>query len=317
MTTQPLRIVYAGTPEIASTILQQLLVADENIVALYTQPDKPAGRGRKLTMSPVKVLGLKHGIDLFQPASLKDLDAQQQLQALRPDLMIVMAYGLILPQAVLDIPTLGCINIHTSLLPRWRGAAPIQRAILAGDKKTGVSIMQMEAGLDTGPVIYQDAIDITENETSQSLHDKLASVGGSAILHTLQLLREDRWQPTNQDDVDACYAAKIDKTEAHIDWQQTAVAIERQIRGFYPWPVAYTTLADQRLRIYQGKVLAENSDQPPGTIIGVAPSGLSVATGQGMLQLQRVQLPGGKPLAIKDLLNAYQDKFSLGACFGS
>ncbi len=317
MVTEPLRIVFAGTPDIASTVLQELLTADESIVAVYTQADKPAGRGRKITMSAVKKLALEHDIQVFQPTSLKEENAQQQLRDLKPDLMIVIAYGLILPQEILDIPKWGCINIHTSLLPRWRGAAPIQRAILAGDKKTGVTIMQMEAGLDTGPMIYKVPVDIASDETSQSLHDKLARLGSDGIVTCLQMLRENKWQFQAQDDATACYAAKIHKSEALIDWTLSAVEIERRIRGFYPWPIAYTLFSGERLRLYQGAVLAENASAQPGTIVQVDRENIAVATGEGLLLIQTMQLPGGRPLAVKDILNAHQEKFKIGVCFGS
>ncbi|MGB2324877.1 MAG: methionyl-tRNA formyltransferase, partial [Pseudomonadales bacterium] len=245
MSNQPLRIIFAGTPEFAAQHLQALVDSEHQILAVYSQPDRPAGRGRKLTASPVKQLAVAHNIDVQQPLSLKDAEAQAHLAAYKADIMIVVAYGLLLPEAVLNTPRLGCINVHASLLPRWRGAAPIQRALLAGDKDTGVTIMQMEAGLDTGPMLLKQHIAITATDTSASLHDKLATCGSSSLVEALQQITT--LTSETQDDSQANYANKLTKDEGLIDWQTPATAISRQVRGLNPWPVAYTDFGEQRL----------------------------------------------------------------------
>ena len=304
-----LRIVFAGTPEFASISLAALLDSDHKVVAVYTQPDRPAGRGRKLTAGPVKQLAQQHGIPVYQPASLKGAEEQQTLKSLKPDVLIVVAYGLILPQAVLDIPRYGCFNVHASLLPRWRGAAPIQRAILAGDEQTGVTIMQMDAGLDTGDMLMRIPTPILVEDNGQSLHDRLAELGANALILTLSELQMDRLQPVPQNDEDANYAAKLDKSEALIDWQQPAPVIWNKIRAFNPWPVAYTRYHDEPLRIWQAQVLDQvqklNPETKPGSVIAQDKRGIDVATGAGVLRITQLQLPGKRAMQAQDFINAH------------
>jgi len=300
----PLKIIFAGTPEFAAVALRALLDAGHAIAAVYTQPDRPAGRGRRLTPSPVKQLAQTHGIPVYQPASLKEAEAQQTLAALKPDLMIVAAYGLLLPKAVLDLPRHGCINIHASLLPRWRGAAPIQRAILAGDEQTGITIMQMDLGLDTGAMLHKLATPIAPTDTAASLHDRLAKLGGEALLGALAQLQAGSLTPKAQDEAAACYARKLDKAEAGIDWARPARELDRQIRAFNPWPVAQARLGNQVLRIWEAAPLDTSTSAAPGRVLDAGAAGIDVATGEGALRLLRVQLPGGKPLAARDFLNA-------------
>lgn len=262
-----LRIIFAGTPDFAASALTALINSEHEVVAVYTQPDRPAGRGRKLRASPVKEVALKNTIPVLQPENLKEKETQDELRAFNADVMIVAAYGLILPQVVLDIPRLGCLNIHASLLPRWRGAAPIQRAIAANDKESGITIMQMNAGLDTGDILQLSSCPITDNDSGGDLHDRLAEIGANAILETLQNLQSDTLKPTVQDDSLATYAHKLDKKEALINWQNSAAEIERLIRAFNPWPVAFTYLNDKPLRIWQAQALKQNSDLVAGTVI--------------------------------------------------
>jgi len=299
-----LRIVFAGTPDFSVPPLRALIAAGHQLVGVYTQPDRPAGRGRKLTPSPVKAEALSAGIPVFQPASLKDADAQRELTALRPDLMVVVAYGLLLPQAVLDIPRLGCVNIHASLLPRWRGAAPIQRAILAGDSETGVGIMRMEAGLDTGPVYLEKRIPIEPGDTGGSLHDKLARLGAEALMAALPGIADGSLEPVPQDDARTCYARKLDKAEAEIDWTRPAAEIARQVHAFNPWPVAQTRFEDAILRIWNASP-AKGEAGSPGMVMSAARHGIDVATGDGLLRITRLQMPGKKPLSAADFINAY------------
>ncbi|MBB6057038.1 MAG: methionyl-tRNA formyltransferase [Gammaproteobacteria bacterium] len=309
---QNLRIVFAGTPDFAAKHLQALLDANLQVVGVYTQPDRPAGRGNKLTPSPVKVLAVEHEIPVFQPENFRNPDAQQELKALNPDLMIVVAYGLLLPQPVLDLPRLGCINVHGSLLPAWRGAAPIQRAIWAGDKETGITIMQMDAGLDTGDMLHKVVCPITAEDTSASLYDKLAVDGPQGMLFTIRQLADGTAKPEKQDDESATYAKKLSKEEACINWQQDADFIERCIRAFNPWPVSYFRLADLNIKVWKAEVLPDNSQLPPGTVIQASKAGLDIATGNGMLRIKQLQLPGKKAMAFADVLNARQDLFLPG-----
>lgn len=302
-----LRIVFAGTPEFAAQHLSALLDAGHTVIAVYSQPDRPAGRGQKLQASPVKQLAQHHGLPVFQPVSLKTPEAQAELAALNADLMIVVAYGLLLPQAVLDAPRLGCINVHGSLLPRWRGAAPIQRAILAGDAESGVGIMQMEAGLDTGPVLLEKRLTLAPDETGGSLHDKLAALGCAALLEALPGIAAQTLNATPQPETGVSYAHKLAKSEAHIDWSQSASQLERLVRAFNPWPIAETTLAGDKLRIWSAKALTERCNAAPGTVLHADKSGIRVATGDGVLQLLRLQLPGGKPLSPAELLNGRKE----------
>jgi len=309
-----LNIIFAGTPEFAAVSLEALVQSPHSICAVYTQPDRPAGRGRKLKPSPVKQLALQHEISVLQPASLKNADAQQHLASFNADLMVVVAYGLLLPAAVLEIPRLGCINVHASILPRWRGAAPIQRSILAGDKKTGVTIMQMDVGLDTGDMLLKSTTEISQNDTSQTLHDRLAEVGSRALIDTLEIIGNDKLAPEKQDNDKACYAEKLQKSEALIDWQQSAEQIHRQIRAFNPWPVAQTTVEGNTLRLWNAELIQETSNQTPGSVIGESKSGIVVATGDGVLWITQLQLPGGKPLVVSDFINAHSMQ---GKLFGS
>ena len=308
--TEPLRIVFAGTPEFAARHLQALLDAGHPVVGVYTQPDRPAGRGQKLMPSPVKQLASQHNIPLFQPSSLRDPMAQAELAALRPDLLLVVAYGLILPQAVLDIPRLGCINSHASLLPRWRGAAPIQRAIQAGDGESGVTLMQMEAGLDTGPMLCKVSTPISAEDTAGSLHDRLAELGAQAMAASIGPLVRGELCGEKQDDSLATYAHKLNKDEARIDWQQPATELDRQIRAFNPWPISHAQLNGETVKVLSA--VPEQASGPAGTILSANKDGLTVACGEGALRLTRLQMPGGKALAFADLFNSRRDQFACG-----
>jgi len=298
---ESLRIVYAGTPDFAVPALQALIDSHHDVVAVYTQPDRPAGRGRKLKPSPVKTVALTHDIPVEQPEKLRDAKTQATLAGYRPDLMVVAAYGIILPAAVLDIPRLGCLNIHASLLPRWRGAAPIQRAILAGDAVTGVTIMQMDAGLDTGDMLLKREVAIEPGMTAQGLHDRLADVGGPALLETIDGLLAGTVTPEPQDDALANYAAKLSKDEAAIDWSCPADAIARQVCAFNPWPVAQTLRGGEPLRIWEAQAVAGQGE--PGRVVAESGEGIDIACGDGLLRVTRLQLPGGKPLTARDFLN--------------
>ncbi|WP_373386777.1 methionyl-tRNA formyltransferase [Pseudomonas alcaligenes] len=309
-----MRIVFAGTPEFAAQHLQALLDAGRQIVAVYTQPDRPAGRGQKLAPSPVKQLALQHGIAVYQPQTLRDPAAQAELAALEADLMVVVAYGLILPQVVLDTPRLGCINSHASLLPRWRGAAPIQRAIQAGDASSGVTVMQMEAGLDTGPMLLKVSTTITAEDTGGSLHDRLAQLGSAAVVEAVAKLAAGELHGEVQDDSLATYAHKLNKDEARLDWSRPAVELERLVRAFNPWPLCHSTLNGDALKVHAAQ-LGEGSGQP-GSILAADKSGLTVACGEGALRLTRLQLPGGKPLAFADLYNSRREQFAAGLVLG-
>jgi len=297
------RLVFAGTPDFAATALKALIADGHTIVGVYSQPDRPAGRGRKLQPSPVKQVALDHEIPVFQPETLKTPEAQKQLADLNPDVMIVAAYGLILPKAVLDIPTHGCMNIHASLLPRWRGAAPIQRAIAAGDDETGITIMQMDEGLDTGAMLLKSLTAIDDSDTGGSLHDRLAELGGNAIIKALELLQKGELTGEPQNDELACYASKLSKTEGHIDWATDATVIERLVRAFNPWPGTYTDLGDQRIRIHEARALVTTSDGLPGTVIQRDREGIDIACGNGTLRITRLQLPGSRAQSVNDLIN--------------
>ncbi|MBV2204690.1 MAG: methionyl-tRNA formyltransferase [Pseudomonas sp.] len=312
--TQSMRIVFAGTPEFAAQHLQALLEAGRAVVAVYTQPDRPAGRGQKLAPSPVKQLAVQHGIPVYQPQTLREPAAQAELATLQADLMVVVAYGLILPQAVLDLPRLGCINSHASLLPRWRGAAPIQRAIEAGDDESGVTVMQMEAGLDTGPMLLKVSTPITAEDTGGTLHDRLAALGSQAVVRAVEALAAGTLQPEPQDDALATYAHKLSKDEARIDWRRPAVELERLVRAFNPWPICHTTLGGEALKVHAARLGAGQGE--PGHILEASRNGLTVACGEGALSLTRLQLPGGKPLDFADLYNSRREQFAAGLVLG-
>ncbi|MBD1588273.1 methionyl-tRNA formyltransferase [Pseudomonas typographi] len=311
---EPMRIVFAGTPEFAAEHLKALLHTPHQVVAVYTQPDRPAGRGQKLLPSPVKQLAVAQGIEVVQPASLRAPDAQQKLAALAPDLMVVVAYGLILPQAVLDIPSLGCINSHASLLPRWRGAAPIQRAVEAGDTESGVTVMRMEAGLDTGPMLLKVRTPISPRDTGGSLHDRLAQLGPAAVVEAIAGLASGTLIGQVQDDALATYAHKLSKHEARLDWARPAVALERQVRALFPWPVCHSTVAGEPFKVLAAS-LGEGHGQP-GQILAASKQGLAVACGEGALLITQLQLPGGKPLAFSDLFNSRREQFAPGMVLG-
>jgi methionyl-tRNA formyltransferase len=289
-----LKLSFAGTPELAATVLRKLIETDAyKISSIYTQPDRPAGRGRKLQKSAVKELAESYQLSLKQPAKPTDIDTEDELSD--TDILIVAAYGMLLPESILNRPRLGCINIHTSLLPRWRGAAPIQRAIQAGDKETGVTIMQMDAGLDTGQILLQKNCSINEDETAGTLHDKLALLGADALLEYLSVLTTKPLQGHAQDEKQASYAHKIDKQEAKIDWSLPACVIERTIRAFNPKPVANTILNNMQMRIWEASVLsADNKEVPAGTVLSSSNAGIDVATGDQLIRIKKLQLPGKK-----------------------
>lgn len=307
--TTPLRIIFAGTPDFAARHLQALLDSDHQVIAVYTQPDRPAGRGQQLQASPVKQLALAHNIPVFQPKSLKKAPAQQQIAALDADLMVVVAYGLILPQVVLDTPKLGCINVHGSLLPRWRGAAPIQRALWAGDSQTGVTIMQMDAGLDTGAMLSIASLPIEATDTSATLYDKLAVIGPQALVEALQDLPALQIKALPQQDSAANYAEKLSKEEALLDFRKTAAALEREIRAFNPWPVSYLQLASQQLKVWQARV--EAGTALPGQVVRVDKKGIAIGTADGLLVIEQLQPPGKKAMAVVDFLNGRADWFQV------
>lgn len=299
------RIIFAGTPEFSVPPLKALLDAPgHEVVAVYTQPDRPAGRGRKLTPSPVKEVAIGAGLPVYQPSNFKAPADIQTLSALDADLMVVVAYGLLLPQAVLDAPRLGCINIHASILPRWRGAAPIQRAILAGDDETGITIMRMEAGLDTGPMYLVKKIPIAPDETGGSLHDKLAPLGAEALMEALPGIVDGNLTPTPQDDSQSTYARKLSKAEAMIDWRQPASLIHRQVRAFNPWPVAQTRFEDAVLRIWDAEVI-KGTTSTPGTVMSAGRQGIDISTADGLLRVTRLQLPGKRAMSAADFINAH------------
>ncbi|MBS0383324.1 MAG: methionyl-tRNA formyltransferase [Proteobacteria bacterium] len=309
MPVEPLRLVFAGTPDFAVPGLCACLDVGAEVVAVYTQPDRPAGRGRKLAPSPVKQAARDAGIPVEQPESLKSLEAQARLRDYAPDLMVVIAYGLILPRAVLAIPRLGCWNVHASLLPRWRGAAPIQRAILAGDTETGVCLMRMEAGLDTGPILLSAATPIDSTDTGGSLHDRLASLGANVLREGLMRVASGETLPeTPQSETGTTYARKLDKAEAKLDFARPAIELERKVRAFDPWPVAEAELAGERVRVWAAQPLATDDNASghaaPGSIIAASKHGIDVACGQGTLRILKLQRAGGRPITAADYLNA-------------
>ena len=296
-----MKIIFAGTPHFAASALSALL-REHQIIAVLTQPDRPAGRGMQLVASPVKQLALQHDLLVLQPATLKSAEVQREIAALDADVMVVAAYGLILPQAVLSLPRYGCLNIHASLLPRWRGAAPIQRAILAGDAETGITIMQMDAGLDTGDMLLRRACPIAPEETAQTLHDKLAALGADCILEAVRLLQAQRLTAVKQDDAAATYAAKLLKSEGRIDWRQGAQQLERAVRAFNPFPGCHAGLNGALIKIHQATLIRQQGE--PGAVLAVDRHGITVACGQDALRLEMLQRPGGKLQTAAQFLQA-------------
>jgi methionyl-tRNA formyltransferase len=303
---QPLKIIFAGTPEFSVAPLEALLGTEHKVIAVYTQPDRPAGRGRKLKASPVKELALEQSIPVYQPKNFKAESDLTQLQDLNPDLMVVVAYGLLLPQGVLDAPRLGCINIHASLLPRWRGAAPIQRSILAGDEETGITIMQMEAGLDTGPMLLKKSCQIGPEDTGGTLHDLLSPLGAEALLEALPGIADGTLLPEIQNDDLATYASKLEKSEANIDWSRSAAELSRQVRAFNPWPVAQTMHEGKVLRVWDATNLDGGSSETPGKVLSCNSNGIDVAASDGVLRITKLQMPGKRAMDVADFLNAHE-----------
>ena len=308
-----MKIIFAGTPDFAATHLQAL-ISQHEVVAVYTQPDRPAGRGKKLTASPVKLLAEQNSLPIYQPQSLKDPEQQTILANLQADIMVVVAYGLILPQVVLDAPRLGCINVHGSILPRWRGAAPIQRAVEAGDKETGVTIMQMDAGLDTGAMLTITRCPIEPSETSGSLYDKLAALGAPALLSTLDKLKAGTAVAVAQDNGQSTYAKKIDKAEALIAWSQPAIIIDQRIRAFSPFPAAYTEIEGLRVKIWAAQTSTQQLGTP-GEIVAADDNGLLVGCGQGSLLLTEIQLAGKSRMPVSEILRSRVELFATGKRF--
>ena len=309
---KPLKIVFAGTPDFAARHLAALLSSEHEVIAVYTQPDRPAGRGKKITASPVKSLAIEHNIPVYQPENFKSDQDKQDLASLKADLMVVVAYGLLLPQAVLDTPKLGCINVHGSILPRWRGAAPIQRSIWAGDEQTGVTIMQMDIRLDTGDMLKIATLPIEPQDTSASMYDKLAELGPKALIDCLGEIANESASAEKQDDDQANYAEKLSKEEARIDWSDDAKHIERCVRAFNPWPISHFVAGDKSIKVWQSKVVQQDTNQAPGTIIQADKTGIYVSTGKDILVLEQLQVPGKKAMPIQDILNSRANWFEVG-----
>ena len=320
---KPLRFIFAGTPEFAAESLRALIDyvghSGDQIVAVYTQPDRPSGRGQKLVASPVKQLAQQHDIPVIQPLNFKEASDRQVLTEWNSDLMIVAAYGLILPKSVLETPRLGCINVHASLLPRWRGAAPIHRAVLAGDRETGITIMQMDVGLDTGDMLLKLSCPIELNQTSGELHDVLAELGGRALIQSLDLLKASKLKPEKQSDTETCYAAKLTKQEGLIDWKLSAKVLKQHVLGLSPWPGAFTPTAFGIMKVHQVELvdLASASTVTPGSVVFTSKDTVHVQTGEGVLALLCIQFPGGKRLSIQEALNGKQAAaFKLNSLLG-
>ncbi|MDI1352012.1 MAG: methionyl-tRNA formyltransferase [bacterium] len=310
-----LNIVFAGTPEFGLPCLDALIQSPHHLQAIYTQPDRPAGRGRKVQASAVKEWALSHSIPVYQPLNFKNSAAIAELAALKPDVLVVIAYGLILPRAVLDIPRLGCINVHASLLPRWRGASPIQQAILHGDGQSGVTIMQMDVGLDTGNMLSKVHYSMSNKDTAQTLHDTLSLLSAQPLLNVLEGLATDTIISEVQDDELVTYAHKIHKEDACIQWHNSAVSIDRQIRAYNPWPSAYTLLQEHILRIHQAQVLSSTHSQLPGTILHIEKKGITVATGDQLLLIEKIQFPGARAITVADWLNSGKTQLQVGSIF--
>lgn len=298
-----LKIVFAGTPVFAMPSLEEIFKSNHELIAIYTQPDRKSGRGQKLQAPPVKLFAQEHNIPVYQPLNFKNTKDIGELANLKPDVIIVIAYGLILPKEVLEIPKYGCINVHASILPRFRGASPIQQSILSGDSETGVTIMQMDEGMDTGDILLIEKTKIEENETAASLHDKLSRLATKPLMLVLDNLINNKIQPQKQDDTKKTYAGKITKEDAHVDWQQDADYIARLIRAFNPWPVAWTHANDTIIKIFQAKSINEHSNQAPGNIIDISNNGIKVATGNGILLIEKLQFPCSKIITVKDFIN--------------
>ncbi|MUK67760.1 methionyl-tRNA formyltransferase [Aliivibrio fischeri] len=309
---KPLRIIFAGTPDFAARHLSALIDSHHEVIGVYTQPDRPAGRGKKLTASPVKELALEHNIPVFQPENFKSDEAKQEVADQNADLMVVVAYGLLLPQAVLDTPKLGCINVHGSILPRWRGAAPIQRSIWAGDAETGVTIMQMDIGLDTGDMLKIATLPIEASDTSASMYDKLAELGPIALVDCLSDIADGSAIAQKQDDELANYAKKLSKEEAKIDWTMDAIAIERCVRAFNPWPMSHFSVEDKAIKVWQSRVESYAGNATPGTIIQADKTGIYVATGSDAIVFEQLQVPGKKAMGVQDILNSRKEWFEVG-----
>jgi len=315
---QPLDIIFAGTPEFAAQHLQALIDSKHRIIAVYCPPDKPAGRGKKLSACATKTLALKHNITVEQPENFKEQADQQVLLDYNADVMVVVAYGLLLPQTILDAPRLGCINVHGSLLPKWRGAAPIQRSLEAGDSETGVTIMQMDQGLDTGDMILKSSCEITVQDTSATLYEKLAELGPIALVETLEQMATGVYSREPQQNELSSYAKKLDKAQAELDWQQEAAVLQRKIRAYIPWPVAQFTYdenqsdKEHRIRVWQASIVESDSDLQPGKIISADKQGIVIATGKDALRLEVLQIPGKKALPAADILNARANWFVVG-----
>ncbi|MEI6896765.1 MAG: methionyl-tRNA formyltransferase [Psychromonas sp.] len=309
---EKLNIIFAGTPDFAAKHLSALIDSEFNVVAVYTQPDRPAGRGKKLTASAVKQLALEHTLPVYQPENFKSQQAVAELASLNADIMVVVAYGLILPAAILAIPRLGCLNVHGSLLPRWRGAAPIQRAIWAGDKETGVTIMQMNEGLDTGDMLSKVSCPIDSDESSASLYEKLAKQAPQVLVDTITQLVKGELNAEVQDETRANYAKKLSKAEALIDWSTDAHFIERCVRAFTPWPMSYFEIAGKPVKVHKVNVIKQATNEPAGTIISADKSGIQVSTGNAILNLQVIQLAGKKAMPVQDILNSRRELFAIG-----
>ncbi|RYU66401.1 methionyl-tRNA formyltransferase [Aliivibrio finisterrensis] len=309
---KPLRIIFAGTPDFAARHLSALIDSHHEVIGVYTQPDRPAGRGKKLTASPVKELALEHNIPVFQPENFKSDEAKQELADQNADLMVVVAYGLLLPQAVLDTPKLGCINVHGSILPRWRGAAPIQRSIWAGDAETGVTIMQMDIGLDTGDMLSIATLPIEATDTSASMYNKLAELGPVALVECLSTIADGTAVAQKQNDEQANYAKKLSKEEAKIDWTMDAETIERCVRAFNPWPMSHFSVEEKAIKVWQSRVEEYTGNATPGTIIQADKTGIYVATGSNAIVFEQLQVPGKKAMGVQDILNSRKEWFEVG-----
>lgn len=317
MATAPLKIIFAGTPDFAAQHLSYLVEQGHDVIACYSQPDRPAGRGKKLQPSAVKQVALEHNIPVLQPVNFKSAESVEELEALNADIMVVVAYGLLLPKVVLDAPKYGCINVHGSILPKWRGAAPIQRAVLSGDAETGVTIMQMDEGLDTGDMLLIETCAIEANDTSGSIYEKLANIGPQALVKALAQIADNTQQQQVQDNNLATYAKKLTKQEAAINWHLTAEEIERQIRGYQPWPVSHCTMAEQVVKVWQAQVVDERSGEMPGHIVKADKNGIQVATATNDLLITQLQPPGKKAMDATSFINGRAEWVSSGTVLPS